>query len=612
MRGRNFFQSSIFSSQALRKRGLSLVIATILLIVLVFILFFLIFPWLKGLISEQIEKDGQEIENVCPSVNFKVNLVNKNSSHYLEIVNRGNVDIHSLEIKMIDENGDSKLYDLGGANLSINPGETKKQEVVLNIEGKIVEKIIVYPILLGIVRGGTLEKTYTCVDIGKTLIVERCIPKNCSSLGYECGYPWGDGCGGILDCGDCEEGKECNASGVCVKTPDGTPEDPYPISNCQDLQEMEKNLSAYYILINDINCSETRNWNWNETEGIYNGFRPVGSAKLYSNPFTGSFDGNGNIISDLYINRPSESYISLFGCVDSGIEVKNVGIINVNITGNNNVGGLVGENINSSITNSYSTGSVNGGDNIGGLVGWNCYGATITNSYSTGSVNGNERIGGLVGQNYYEVTITNSYSTGNVTGTMFRVGGLVGSNNVGIITNSYSTGSVNGNERIGGLVGYNYYEGIISNSYSTGSVTGEYDVGGLVGYNNGEVITKSYSTGSVTGTSIVGGLVGRECGNNYKGTIINSYSIGNVSATGVGGIDGGLVGSSCGGLILASFWDTQTSGQSTSNGGGTGKTTAQMMDYDTFNDVDWEIVLIGDYVETWFIDDGIDYPRLGL
>jgi len=81
----------------------------------------------------------------------------------------------------------------------------------------------------------------------------------------------------------------------------------------------------------------------------------------------------------------------------------------------------------------------------------------------------------------------------------------------------------------------------------------------------------------------------------------------------VGGIDGGLVGSSCGGLILASFWDTQTSGQSTSNGGGTGKTTAEMKNFDTFNDVDWDIVLIWDYVnEIWYIDDGSDYPRLGL
>jgi hypothetical protein len=61
-----------------------------------------------------------------------------------------------------------------------------------------------------------------------------------------------------------------------------------------------------------------------------------------------------------------------------------------------------------------------------------------------------------------------------------------------------------------------------------------------------------------------------------------------------------------------SFWDTETSGQPTSDGGGTGKTTEQMQDITTFSGAGWDIVLIGSYVdETWYIDDGNDYPRLG-
>jgi len=65
------------------------------------------------------------------------------------------------------------------------------------------------------------------------------------------------------------------------------------------------------------------------------------------------------------------------------------------------------------------------------------------------------------------------------------------------------------------------------------------------------------------------------------------------------------------GTVSNSFWDTETSGQATPDGG-TGKTTVEMQDIATFLGADWSIVLIGNYVnETWYIDDGNDYPRLG-
>jgi len=104
-----------------------------------------------------------------------------------------------------------------------------------------------------------------------------------------------------------------------------------------------------------------------------------------------------------------------------------------------------------------------------------------------------------------------------------------------------------------------------------------------VGYNaSGGTVSNSYSTGSVNGSSFVGGLVGRNFENS---TVSNSYSTGSVSG---GSSVGGLVGYNAS-TVSNSFWDTQTSNQSSSSGG-TGKTTAEMKDYNTFIDADWDFV----------------------
>ncbi len=196
--------------------------------------------------------------------------------------------------------------------------------------------------------------------------------------------------------------------------------------------------------------------------------------------------------------------------------------------------------------------------------------ATIRNvGLVSGSVTGSNYVGGLMGYNYGG-TISNSYNTGNVTssGSYSYVGGLVGWNH-GAITNSYSTGTVTGTNHyyyVGGLVGW--ISGTISNSYSTGAVTGTNGVGGLAGVNHYSTISNSYSTGSVTGTNGVGGLVGY---NNYGGAITNSY------------------------------WDTETSGQTTSDGG-TGLTTVQMKQQASFSG--W------DFTNVWGIDEGASYPYL--
>jgi filamentous hemagglutinin family protein len=296
-------------------------------------------------------------------------------------------------------------------------------------------------------------------------------------------------------------------------------------------------------------------------------------------------------------------------------------------------GGLVGNNI-ASITNSYATGSLtslqcgDGPCRVGGLAGYNS--STIGNSFATGSLsyfNGviglsqNTVNGGLVGYNdgtYGQGSITNSYATGNVTAAGGEAGGLVGFNIYhGTVTNSYATGSVVGNNYVGGLVGYN--QSSVSNSYATGAVTGAVGGGGLVGGDDG-FITNSYATGPVTGGDYLGGLAGWN-----GGTITNSYSAGSVSSSVGGSHVGGIVGYNTSlvtptqtGLIINSFWDITTSGQSTSaggpsSGGGTGMVTADMQTQANFTsatNANGNVNPGWDFANTWVMYGGYTYPLL--
>jgi hypothetical protein len=158
---------------------------------------------------------------------------------------------------------------------------------------------------------------------------------------------------------------------------------------------------------------------------------------------------------------------------------------------------------------------------------------------------------------------------------------------------------------ISSFAGFNY--GSIIGCSSTGDVSGNDDVGGLVGYNSiGGSITNCYSTAKVNGNERVGGLVGYT-----KGGITMCYSIGTVIS--IGQNIGGLVGERhlSYGIVTDCLWDMETSGQMTS-AGGTGKTTAEMLDPNTFIAAGWDFV--GETVngpnDIWWILDGRDYPRL--
>ncbi len=246
----------------------------------------------------------------------------------------------------------------------------------------------------------------------------------------------------ISDVGEGDGTTQSFTSRACALSGAGTSPSPYIINNCAELQSMNDNLSAYYKLNSDIDCSATNistvsNANYNPS--LYNsgaGFVPVGDN---ATPFTGHFDGNGKKITSLFINRPSSTYIALFGETGGSTTIVNVGTTGEDIRGQDYVGGLVGYNNGGSISNSYSSGSVSGtGGAIGGLVGDNIGGGTISNSYSIANVDSDAGgVGGLVGYNYS--VISNSYSAGSTTSdTDSNTGGFIGYANIsGTITNSF-------------------------------------------------------------------------------------------------------------------------------------------------------------------------------
>ena len=311
----------------------------------------------------------------------------------------------------------------------------------------------------------------------------------------------------------------------------GTAQDPYQIGTAADLialGETPADYDKHFLLTADIDLDPKLPGRKVFDKAV---IAPAWwtAGTLNGTPFTGVFDGNGHTISHLTIKGASN--LGLFGALGSGGEVKNLGVVNVNITGS--------------------------GSSVGGLVGYNGSG-TVTRCYSTGAVTGTTDVGGLVGQNgYYDPigpgtrggTIRDCHSAAVTTGSGFTVGGLVGYN-ADAVTQCHSAGAVSATgkgSRVGGLVGANDY-GNVTQCHSTGAVSAagqDSCVGGLVGANEDTNVTQCYSTGAVSASgqsSLVGGLVGSNGSGLNPGFLTECYSTGPVSASGQGSFVGGLVG----------------------------------------------------------------------
>jgi hypothetical protein len=354
----------------------------------------------------------------------------------------------------------------------------------------------------------------------------------------------------------------------------GTAEDPYLIADAQE-------LGAIVHYSRDARCRLTASI---DLAGIRWGMAVIPR-------FAGTFDGNGMTIAHLTVT--GDRYVGLFGRLEPGTQVRNLTIVDANVSGSDDyVGALAGDSA-GMLTGCRCAGVVgNDGRYVGGLAGSST--GTVMDCRNDSAVAGYQEVGGLLGSNSAGQVVR----CGNAGAVSWRkgedpqwaVGGLVGTNGAGIVTQCYNTGAVTGGSRFtAGLIGIN--SGQVTDSYNVGAVdgTGQY-VGGLAALNFG-VLTDCYSAGAVRGTGpYVGGLVG--CG-----------SAEGRSREGPPPAYGGEV-NDC-------FWDIQVSDQSTS-AGGIGKSTAEMQAAGTFLSTGWDFAGETDNgtEDIWLIKEGLDYPHL--
>ncbi|MCF7910584.1 hypothetical protein K9L16_02845 [Candidatus Pacearchaeota archaeon] len=359
------------------------------------------------------------------------------------------------------------------------------------------------------------------------------------------------------------------------------------ISDCLGIQNMRDNLSEDYVILNDIDCSKSSDFNSGK------GFDPIAS-------FKGTLDGKNHTIYNFKIeryNKPSALFTNLCG---SSI-VRNINFENaVIIAGYGDGGVLVGGSDCSPrdkilIENIFvKNGSVYGGDYeySGGLIGRVLTGVTLVNCHYQGFVEG---AGGLVGQN--DGAIINSSFIGSVdgakTGSWVEAGpeylpGVTGGFtgwNFGTIRGSFSEGEVSGLNNVGGFVGGNEYlsetwRGEIFDSYSKSNVTALDYKGGFVGYNVGGDIIDSYSTGVVSSNTELSGF----------GLNLNLFNFRDIlpilELDKTGGFLAYIENYEC----YDGYWNVETSGVSTSACAVNGKTTQEMktsLTFDSWNKDIW-------------------------
>ena len=268
-----------------------------------------------------------------------------------------------------------------------------------------------------------------------------------------------------------EEGKLPGLFGSAVNMPEhlqmwgspfegsGTENDPYLIYTPEELatlaavvnEGITKYNAAYYKLMNNLDLSYY-GANYNNGKG----WIPIGIYKpqIVDMLFKGNFDGNEKVITGLYINDENLDFAGLFGAVEGTfVTIENLGVENVNINAGSRVGGIVGEIF------SYS--------------------GSLSNCYTTGNLSGTSFIGGVGG--FVRSSVTNCYSTVTVNGSGVTVGGVIGYLSNASISNCYSTGEVSGGNIVGGVVATAWYSSVTNCAALNPKVEATYqDVAGRV------------------------------------------------------------------------------------------------------------------------------------
>lgn len=312
----------------------------------------------------------------------------------------------------------------------------------------------------------------------------------------------------------------------------GLESDPYIITNEDDLKKINDpefiNSGKYFKMNKDIKiCTDNKSWI---------------SLGTDATPFKGHFDGNNKKITNLYINKQSNSKVALFGCVSSS-EIKNLVLDEPKVTSKKQTGALVGLCINSKISNiTVNNPSLNVAEGKAGCIAGSVVTSTIENckvNINSGSVfegHGNE-LGGIAGIIRFYSKISSSSVTLN-NGAYINAGdytgGIVGHSLNSTIEKATFSGKIGNSENsnsIGGIVGaasHSEIEYCCSEGVGTtdGSVSGNDNIGGICGLlTDHSEIDNSVTSMNVEGSENIGGIAGKVKDSEIEDSYVTSKSV---------------------------------------------------------------------------------------
>ena len=298
------------------------------------------------------------------------------------------------------------------------------------------------------------------------------------------------------------------------------------VEDVEQLQAINTNLKGNYALRNSIDATVT----------AQKRFTSIGNTEAFS----GKFDGIKYNIFGLTITG-TDNNAGLFAKT-YGATINNVTLVGGSITGGSKVGAIVGNAVNTTLTNVVNSAAITGTDNVGGIVG-SSTNSVIKDAVNTGTIEGTgENVGGLIGsmggsQDKSQL-IGNSYNLGNVSGDGHNVGGLVGYAQNSTIGNETSKDKTKETEIV----------------YNVLDVTGAYNVGGIVGNMENSTVQNAENRGNVTATGST-----KELYKYHKGQLVDDPTIKDDQNKEVNSIEaqenvqvanvGGIVGNSLNGTI---------------------------------------------------------------
>jgi len=332
----------------------------------------------------------------------------------------------------------------------------------------------------------------------------------------------------------------------------GSKENPYKIISCGDLQSINEDLSAHYVIEEDIDCIASTEWRNNECGGLNNksmclegnqdcewidesvckdeifdgcafgprdcmrwcrgtwedsgsctdenGFKPIGNR---FEPFTGSLDGKGKEIKNLSLNWPTRDGVGIFGWVQDA-SIQNLKVVNARVEGNHSVGVIAGVMQGGSIERVHiDKSNVLGKWGVGGLIGSTGLGnqkvsMAMLSSYNN-NISGEESVGGLVGY-LEEGRLEKSASVNNQTTGEYNIGGIGGQSSKTLMRTLFTESTISGKSKVGGMWGLIDNKSELSQSVSYSRIDCDKEVecddnfgGGLVAYKDGSsVLETSY------------------------------------------------------------------------------------------------------------------------